>query len=160
MSVDALGPYPSPEALEEAVAAAAMGHGRETWVFGESCEGRPLRALRRAGDPDGGTVLCVGNIHGVEFIGTLLALALYSTERWGASMEARGPTPSLVVVPTLNPDGYAATWSARGRDPLQLRTNARGVDLNRFSAVRHRHEAFRGRERPGPGARRTGVLTP
>ena len=36
------------------------------------------------------------------------------------------------VLPSLNPDGYARTWRQAGHGQLsELRTNARGVDLNR-----------------------------
>ena len=72
-------------------------------------------------------------------------------------MGARRPAPSLVIVPTLNPDGYAATWAAGGVGTLlELRTNARGVDLNRNFPVPagRRHGRL-----PGTGATRPGRAT-
>lgn len=41
-------------------------------------------------------------------------------------------TAEVHVIACVNPDGYARTWASAGRGKLaQLRTNARGVDLNR-----------------------------
>jgi protein MpaA len=80
-------------------------------LLGRSQEYRPIYAYDRGtGDT---TVLVVGCIHGNECAGIAVAREL-----------VRAQVPDgmrLVVVPNLNPDGFAHG----------TRTNARGVDLNR-----------------------------
>lgn len=130
----ALEPYPSPEERQARLDALAAALGGEVRTLGHSVEGRPIRAARipRAGAGEESVLVCAG-IHGVEFIGTMTALGF---------LEAlRDPTPELArlreraevwVLPSLNPDAYARTWAWEGRGELaDLRTNARGVDLNR-----------------------------
>jgi protein MpaA len=82
-------------------------------VLGHSVRGRPIVAVE-VGDPSSPRkVLVVGCIHGNEPAGIDIARAL---------AEGRQPTGvDLWVVPSLNPDGVAAT----------TRQNAHGVDLNR-----------------------------
>lgn len=128
---DTLTPYLSPEAFCRRVDALAEGLGAQVQTYGTSVEGRPLRAVRVPGRTQGlRRVLCSANIHGPEFIGAMTALALLesaSDDAWAISQRAE-----LWVIPCLNPDGYARTWSAGGEGPLaSLRTNANGVDLNR-----------------------------
>jgi len=124
----ALAPYLSPEGLDQRLASLAAGRGAELVEYGTSVEGRPLRAVRIAAPVGRPRILCSANIHGPEFIGGLTALALLDTVvggRWA-------PAAEVWVAPCLNPDGYARTWAADGRGSLpSLRTNARGVDLNR-----------------------------
>jgi protein MpaA len=79
-------------------------------VIGKTRQGREIRAIH-GGEPAGPTVLIVGCIHGNECAGRALVGPLL-----GARM-----TADLWIVPTLNPDGYAA----------RVRQNAAGVDLNR-----------------------------
>lgn len=94
----------------------------EVEVIGTSVEDRPIHAVHLGGE---GPVVCVtGGIHGLEYIGVQVALRVAEL----------GPLPGarLVVLPVLNPDGYARTWRDRGRGRVRdLRKNARGVDLNR-----------------------------
>src|SRR3954465_13733693 len=82
-------------------------------MVGHSVRGHEIRAVERDGARAGKTVLIVGCIHGNECAGTAVTRRLIS-----------GPAPRagrLVVIQDLNPDGRR----------LGVRTNARGVDLNR-----------------------------
>ncbi len=80
-------------------------------VFGESAEGRPLRAKRLASvRAPVGRVLVMAGQHGDE------ALAMEAADDLGPHSELE-----LMVVPCLNPDGLV-----RG-----TRENALGIDLNR-----------------------------
>lgn len=135
---DALHPYPPPDAREAELDDVARALGAEIVVYGESVEGRPLRAARvpcrreRSGAPPA-RVLCAANIHGVEWIGNRVAMGLLrglsSTE---GSLAALREEAEVWVAPCLNPDAYERVWRQRGRGTLkELRTNARGVDLNR-----------------------------
>lgn len=105
----------------DAVLSQAGEHGR-TFTFGHSVEGRPLLGVEVPGD--GPLVTVTAGLHGLEYIGVATALAVL----------AAGPLPGarLVVLPVLNPDGYARTWAQGGEGRVRdLRKNARGVDLNR-----------------------------
>ena len=82
-------------------------------LTGHSVQGRPIRVIERDGPRAGRTVLVVGCIHGTECAGEAVTRLLL-----------RGPRPAagrLLVIQDLNPDGHR----------LGVRTNARGVDLNR-----------------------------
>ncbi len=146
---DDLAPYPSPDEREAELDALAAGARAELVVYGESVEGRPLRAARvpcrDAGARDGGAparVLCAANIHGVEWIGNRVAMGLLR-----ALASPTGELAALLdesevwIAPCLNPDAYERVWRQRGHGTLkELRTNARGVDLNRnFPAPRGEH---------------------
>jgi murein peptide amidase A len=89
-------------------------------LLGHSAGGRPIRAVE-VGDPLAARrVLVVGCIHGTECAGIRVV----------RDLERRPPRRGvdLWLVPDLNPDGLA----------LGVRTNARGVDLNRnFAAAWH-----------------------
>lgn len=142
-----LAPYRSPGDRQRTVDALADALGADTRTLGESVEGRPIHVVRvPGGDAD---VLVTANIHGVEYIATEVALGVlrYLTQLEGSSQVGEAlDTPAglagelrrlreratIWVLPTINPDAYAATWDAGGDGTLkQLRTNARGVDLNR-----------------------------
>ncbi len=103
--------------------------GAERSTFGTSVEGRPLWAVR-AGRVDGPAILLVGGIHGNELFGPRLAAAfLHRLAEDGTDLLRRA---QVWIVPVANPDGYARTVARDGRGPVAaLRTNARGVDLNR-----------------------------
>jgi murein peptide amidase A len=88
-------------------------------VAGHSVRGRPIRLVERGDETSSRVVLVVGCIHGNECAG------LAVTRRLVRSSPARF---RLLVVPNLNPDGYAAG----------TRQNARGVDLNRNFRARWR----------------------
>jgi murein peptide amidase A len=98
---------------------------RATVTLGRSARGRPITAIARNGvttsattRPGGPLVLVFGCVHGDE------CAAIGAVKR---SIDAGCPPggEGLVVVPNLNPDGYA----------LGTRLNARGVDLNRNFSV-------------------------
>ena len=135
-----LAPYPSPEERDARLGALAAAGGGECLTIGTTHRGRPIRvaripstgAPRRGAGPPDRVLVCAG-IHGLEYIGCVSALALL--ERLAA---ADGPLARLReraevwVIASLNPDGYARAWEIEGEGPLDdLRTNARGVDLNR-----------------------------
>ncbi len=100
-------------------------------------------------------VWVVANIHGPEWIGTLVALEFLQqalAQAGGANSgrdsnngthvaDSSGPSSTfarllaladVMVLPSLNPDGWSATEAQRGRGSVaSMRCNARGVDLNR-----------------------------
>jgi hypothetical protein len=94
-------------------------------VAGRSTEGRPIR-LRQLGDPAiAGRVLVFGCIHGDECAAR------------GLEPLANGcpdPRANIFVVPSLDPDGFAAG----------TRLNGRGVDLNRNFASGWKRSGGRG----------------
>lgn len=132
---ESLSPYPSPDDREAELDEIAAAIGAEIRVYGESVEGRPLRVARvpcRRGEPKA-RVLCAAVIHGVEWIGNRVAMGLL--RRCGDADEhlhALLDDAEVWVAPCLNPDAYERVWRQRGHGTLkELRTNARGVDLNR-----------------------------
>jgi protein MpaA len=83
-------------------------------IIGRSTEDRPIRAIAWPGCNQM-RVLAFGCIHGTECAARSIVRSF-----------PRPPLPDLVAVPNLNPDGFRA----------RVRTNARGVDLNRnFSSA-------------------------
>ena len=76
-------------------------------------------------DPNAPSFGIVAGVHGLERIGTHVAIAymttLAETLRWDALMRASLETTRLVLVPLLNPGGMA----------MGRRSNPRGVDLMR-----------------------------
>ncbi len=130
---ETLAPYPDPATRESELDDLAVRLDGEIVVYGTSREHRPLRALRLAGPANAPRVLCSANIHGVEYIAGRIAFgllhALVAGEPEAVRLRARA---ELWVIPCLNPDGYARTWTDDGRGRLAaLRANAGGVDLNR-----------------------------
>jgi len=134
VTVPALAPYPAPEERERALARRAAALGGEVRVLGTSVEERPIRAARipRRGSGDARVLVCAG-IHGVELVGSLVALeVLRALEEGDAAWERVRDRAEVWVLPSLNPDAYARTWARGGVGRLaELRVNARGVDLNR-----------------------------
>jgi predicted deacylase len=150
VSAKPLAPYPPPEDREARLEQAALTAGAELATIGVSVEGRSIRAARIPGGS--AKVLLVANIHGPEWIGAIEALAFLERANTAllAPLRARA---EIWVLPCLNPDGYAKTFEAQGDGTLaELRTNARGVDLNR-NFPRPKAErppiAFAGSDRPG-----------
>ena len=97
-------------------------------------EGRPILAVHLpCGSQTAPSVLVCANIHGIEYISTEVALGVLDQAAREDSEIARLREYAHVwVLPSLNPDGYARTWRQAGHGQLsELRTNARGVDLNR-----------------------------
>jgi len=127
-------PYLDPEARARRVRAVADRIAAELVTYGQSVGGEPLVAVRiPSRRPDARRVLCCANIHGIEYVGGLVALALLDRFATGdAAAEALRAHAELWVVPCVNPDGYRSTWDRLGEGTIaQLRCNANGVDLNR-----------------------------
>ncbi len=92
-------------------------------VIGHSVEGRPIEAVVHGTGPD--TILIMATIHGNENAGTPLVHKLDSVlHRRPDLLTGR----KVVIVPVVNPDGFARN----------IRTNARGIDLNRNFAASNR----------------------
>lgn len=111
------------------VAARAAALGAAT--IGRSIEGRPIVAITvGSGEP---VSLVLGGIHPIEWIGVEVALGL--AERFAA---APPRDRRIVIVPVINVDGHAAIAGdlAAGKRSY-VRTNRRGVDLNRNFATGH-----------------------
>lgn len=150
-----LHPYPSPEELEERTRALARYPGTDILEYGTSVEGRPLLAAVQQGDPSKKSILVAGNIHGLEFVSALVALTFAERVFADPGLIQREEARTIFCIPTLNPDGYAQTWSREGRGSLQeLRTNARGVDLNRNFPIPAPYLPSR---MPGAGSTRYGT---
>jgi hypothetical protein len=128
-----LAPYPSPAERRRRVDRLADTVG-ERVVFGHSVDGEPLVAVRvpcSTPGHDAPRVLCCANIHGLEYVGGLVALGLLESMQDGPGARLRAEA-ELWVVPCLNPDGYRVTFEREGDAPVRaLRPNAHGVDLNR-----------------------------
>ncbi len=150
-------PYPSPEQRHARLTSAALTCGGEVVTIGTSRDGEPIPAVRvpsRAGST-APRVLCCANIHGIEYIGVLVALGLL--ERIDDQAASLRDVAELWVVPCLNPDGYRKTWAAAGDGSLAaLRTNAAGVDLNRNFPLPPGQSR---RDLPGAGATQPGTAT-
>ena len=121
-------PYQSYDSIGRALSRIAGEHPDIVTLetIGESCEHRPISAVRVSGT--GGNVpkaLFVGGIHGNEKVGVYAVLRLLDVLVLGYRNDPQ--VRSLIdyreawLVPLVNPDGYV-----RSR-----RRNATGVDLNR-----------------------------
>jgi murein peptide amidase A len=127
--------------LERTVIARRPVLRRTTVTLGRSARGRPITAIARNGvttsattRPGGPLVLVFGCVHGDE-------CAAIDAVRRAIESGCAPPGDGLVVVPNLNPDGYA----------LGTRLNGRGVDLNRNFSVGWRPGGAPGDlEYPGP----------
>ena len=106
-------PVASASATTTSVPAEPESSGVRTVVFGHSVHGVPLTEYARGPVDAGRRILVVGCIHGNECAGVPIALDALKFEPPAGT--------EVVVVPQLNPDGYAAN----------TRQNAHGVDLNR-----------------------------
>jgi len=135
-----LAPYPSPEAMLAEVYQLEKDFPGQAQVleYGRSKEGRPLLAVRISkndGQPRPAAMVA-GNIHGVEYIGNRLAMSVArrllldsQTDPWIGSLLER---MDFYVLPCINPDGYARTWTEQGGGAIKdMRRNKDGVDLNR-----------------------------
>lgn len=129
---DALAPYVGADAREEELEALCARAGGRLMELGRSVEGRAIHAVRVPARREGAPrVLVNANIHGPEWIGAAVAMGVLRALAEGRAEELR-TAAEVVVVPCVNVDGAARTEAQRGRGTLrELRTNARGVDLNR-----------------------------
>jgi len=126
--------------------------GATVETYGESVQGRPLRAAIVPGKDERVTLLIAG-MHGLEVIGPAVAL------RFLQRITEATPERTIVVVPVSNPDGYVRCWESGGAASYaSMRHNARGVDLNRnFPLPRgatHSRLPYAGSSRPGAVAYR------
>ena len=153
----ALAPYPDPENRDKVTRDLAFELGAEALTYGQSVEGRPLWVVRvPSAGPSARRVLVTGNIHGVEWISSQVALGVLRALSTPAFGELRARA-EVWVIPCVNPDGYARTFMSRGQGTLAaLRTNANGVDLNRNFPLPVGHARKR---LPGAGSATPGKAT-
>lgn len=140
------GGYLDEVAREQRLSTIASQLGGSVVVAGHSVQHRAITAAVVPGTSASSstTVFINANLHGVEWIGGLCALGVLEalTTPQGQWLRERA---TVVVVPCLNPDGFARTEAAlRSGDRFDLkavRTNANGVDLNRNFPRPHVDEA-------------------
>jgi hypothetical protein len=157
---EALHPYPSPEERDRQLVRQIERAQGELVTYGRSVQGRPLLAARvpqSSAPKPHARVLCTANIHGVEYVSSQVATGLLAALTIYEPLRRLRERAEIWVIPCLNPDGYARTWEAGGRGSLRdLRTNARGVDLNRNFPLPPNQ---RRRPWPGAGSPREGTRT-
>lgn len=127
-----LDPYLPPDSRDTLLKALSLRAKGEVMSFGETVEDRPLLVARLPGASENlPKVLCAAGIHGLEVVGSYVALAFLEALSDGR-LEALRARAEVWVAPCLNPDGYARTFERNGHGRFgALRVNARGVDLNR-----------------------------
>jgi predicted deacylase len=137
--------YLDEAAREERLSRLALQLGGTVAVAGHSVQHRAITAaVVPASSSSSSTVFINANLHGVEWIGGLCALGVLEAlgTPQGQWLRERA---TVVVVPCLNPDGFARTDAALRRgesfDLKAVRTNANGVDLNRNFPRPHVDEA-------------------
>lgn len=106
---------------------------------GSSIEGRPIRGVRitDAAPHVPPVVLVQGGQHAREWIAvaaTLHAAESLATAAEGSAVDELLDHLAVVVVPVVNPDGYAYSWST-DRLWRKNRRDGHGVDLNRNWSV-------------------------
>lgn len=131
-----LSPYVSLSKLFKRHEALCAATGGSLVQLGSSVLGEPIWAssypcvgAESAAPPV--RVLVCANIHGVEYIASEVALGFIEALSTPRALALR-ERAQVWVIPTLNPDAYARTWTLDGGVALKdVRCNARGVDLNR-----------------------------
>jgi hypothetical protein len=130
--IPSAGPTAELVAIERlATAASRYGEVRVLTTIEAAGEMFPIHALR-FGSPDPTTpaFIVVGGVHGLERVGTAVAIAYLDTllaqMEWDGLLHASLERARIVVVPLLNPGGMA----------MGRRANPGGVDLMR-NAPRH-----------------------
>jgi hypothetical protein len=124
--------------LDEAMAAFASVPGARRSEAGRTHEDRALVRLDLGPADASRVTLVIAGMHAMEWIGVETALALLG--EW-----TRSPPPDrrLVMLPIVNPDGYARVErELREKRWRFTRSNARGVDLNRNFATHFRPRHF------------------
>ena len=155
-----LAPYLDPEARDARLRALVERERGELIEYGRSVEGRALLAASLPRLGSGGSrarVLAAGGIHGPEYVGTAVVLALLERADRDPEIRRLRERAELWVIPCLNPDAYARVGARDGVGRVgELRPNAHGVDLNRnfpLPAGRRRLAL------PGAGSDRPGAAT-
>lgn len=123
--------YPDPAQLEQRWRAlVAELRGTES-VVGQSAGGRALWRFDLGGRaPAGDAVLMTALLHGNEVIGSLALLDVVARLAHAGALATE--RRRIVVMPLVNPDGFAATMDRLRRGlPAGRRSNGNGVDLNR-----------------------------
>jgi len=152
VDIDRVGRY---RGLDEAYAAFAALAGARHREVGRTHEDRPLVRLDVGPEDASRVTLVIAGLHAMEWIGVETALAI--ARQWSADPP---PDRRLVLLPILNPDGYAKVErELRAKKWRFTRSNANGVDLNRNFATffRRRHLwssilPFLGGPGPAPGS--------
>ncbi len=129
-----LSPYRSPTERDAVALRLTESAGGVVHTIGESVQGRPILACELPSPcADAPSILVCANIHGVEFIAAEVALGVLAWANRSDSVISRlRDRAHIWVIPSLNPDAYARTWTAGGVGALhELRRNENGVDLNR-----------------------------
>lgn len=100
--------------------------GARTTIAGRSVEGEPIVRFEIGPTRSERSALVLAGLHAMEWIGTESALALLD------ALLREPPARRVVIYPLLNPDGYrVAEANLRAGRRRFVRSNARGVDLNR-----------------------------
>lgn len=135
-------PIPTREALPENQPAIAAASLPEQFVFGASAGGQGLTA-RRIGQGDI-VLMLVGGIHGGAEANTIV-LVEELINHFAINPGAVLPGITLVLIPSLNPDGvvHGAVWQGRFND--------NGVDLNRNWGCGWEATAYFRDDRVNPG---------
>lgn len=128
------------DVLERLKTLAVFHSERATRVeLGTSLEGRPIVGLRltNSGDDERPIVTVVACQHAREWVAaaaTVWAMEQLAAASKGDPLDVLLDEAELVVIPVLNPDGYAHSWD-RERFWRKNRRDAVGVDLNRNWSV-------------------------
>lgn len=115
----------------------------ETFEFGQTIEGRPMRGLRIANDSFGDidckpTILINACQHAREWIAPMVGM--YAADQLLAAHGVDDDITALIdraeilIIPVANPDGYSYTWTNQRLWRKNRRNNGNGtfgVDLNR-----------------------------
>lgn len=167
--------YPSAAQYLDRWAALCGRSGGRASEAGRSSQGRSIPRFDFGPEQaSGGTVLLTGLMHGLEYVGGLALLSAVEAALEAGLTGPRGAPPApraigplrrppaalapvlrLVVLPIVNPDGFAENCArlAAGR-PAFRRGNGRGVDLNRnfppLPGARSRHPLSGSRHRVSP----------
>lgn len=120
--------------LEELESTLATMDGVRRRDAGRTHEGRALHRIDVGPEDARHVTLVIAGLHAMEWIGVETGLALLRA--WLAD---RPEGRRLVLLPLLNPDGYARVErDLRAGKWRYVRANARGVDLNRNFATHFR----------------------
>lgn len=124
--------------LDEALDAFRGLEGARVTEAGRTHEDRPLLRVEAGPEDAARVTLVIAGLHAMEWIGVETALALARAWLADPPRDRR-----LVLLPVLNPDGYAKVErTLRAGRWRFTRANAHGVDLNRNFATHFRPRHF------------------